>query len=89
METQNFGSEIILNILAGKRAVNSLYSLKALGRDLKISQPQLTKIIKGDRRLTPQIAAKIGQHMKMGDAELLKFILSTMLKENAKKTESL
>jgi len=78
MEMQSHGAEVILKLLEDKKANNSRYSLKALGRDLKVSQPQLTKIINGERRLTPQVAVKIGRHMKMEDAELLKFILSTI-----------
>jgi plasmid maintenance system antidote protein VapI len=78
MENQNYGAEVIRKLLESKKFLNSRYSLKALGRDLKVSQPQLTKIISGERTLTPQVAVKIGRHIKMEDGELLKFILSTI-----------
>lgn len=79
MEIQsNNGAAVLLKLLEDKKSLNSRYSLKALGRDLKVSQPQLTKIINGERRLTPQVAVKIGRHMKMEDADLLQFILSTI-----------
>jgi plasmid maintenance system antidote protein VapI len=72
------GASIIQGILLDKKSKNSRYSLKALSRDLKISQPQLSKIIRGNRRLSPQLAYKIGLYLKLDKEKLLELLIPTL-----------
>lgn len=79
IDCENFnGSNLIQTILEGKKLKNPAYSLRALSRDLKISQPQLCNIIKKKRKLSPSHALKIGQYLQLNDQEILKLVKMTL-----------
>lgn len=72
------GPELIQQILNEKKAKNQMYSLRALSRNLNISQTQLSHILQGKRKLSPHHALKIGEYMNLDDLALLQFIKSTL-----------
>lgn len=73
------GIELIQRILSDKKQKNPAYSLRALSRDIKISQTQLSHLLMGKRRLSPHHALKIGEFLNYNDQEMLEFIKSTIL----------
>lgn len=76
---QTRGIELIKKILDEKKLKNSSYSLRALSRDIKISQTQLSHLLMGKRRLSPHHALKIGEYLNYNDQEMLEFIKLTIL----------
>jgi plasmid maintenance system antidote protein VapI len=77
-------SVLLLNLLLNeKKQKNPLYSLTALARDLEVSQPQLTRILKGKRRLSPKIALRLGKMLNLRNDTLLDLLISVIEYEEA------
>lgn len=74
----NLGLILLNTLLKQRQDKNPQYSLTALARDLGISQPQLSRILKGDRRLTPASALKLGQQLQLNSEELLELLVSSI-----------
>lgn len=74
----NLGLVLLNTLLKQRQAKNPHYSLSAMARDLAISQPQLSRIIKGDRRLTPACALKLGQQLQLNSEKLLELLVSSI-----------
>src|ERR1700745_2471933 len=58
--------QILKEFLAKKQAKNPSYTMTALARDLGLSQPQLSRIFSGKRSLTPALAQKMIEVLKLG-----------------------
>lgn len=67
-------SQTLNNLLNRKKERNEKYSLRALARDIGISQPQLTRLIHGKRGVTPKEAYKIGLHLELSGNALIDFM---------------
>lgn len=73
------GPELIQRILSEKKLKNPAYSLRALSRDLEISQTHLSHLLMGKRKLSPHHALKIGEYLQYDDMQLLSFIRTTIV----------
>ena len=71
-------ADFIRHIWSLRREKNASYSLTAFARDLKVSQPYLSKILSGKRSLTPKRAYFIGKSLNLNDSQLLRFIEATL-----------
>ncbi len=75
MDTQKTTvSQELHNLLKRKKEKNEKYSLRALARDIGISQPQLTRLIHGKRGVTPKEAYRIGMHLELRGDALIDFM---------------
>lgn len=70
--------DILSNLLSEKQQKNASYSLRALARDMKISQSHLSRILNGEIRPTPLIAYKIGQYLELSSDQTLHLISQTI-----------
>lgn len=75
---KNKGTSFINHLLEEKKRKNPRYSLKALGRDVGVSQPQLTKILSGQCRMSPHVAYRLGLHANLNDSQLLDLLRFTL-----------
>lgn len=82
MTNNTQATDFIKLALAEKKAKNPSYSLSAMARDLNLSQPHLSKIMSGERRLTPERAYKIGKFLKLNEKQFFSLIISTLESEN-------
>jgi uncharacterized protein (TIGR02147 family) len=64
--------------LERRRQVNSLYSLRAFSRQLKMSPAQLSQIISGKRPLTAKTAFRIAEVLALSPLETSTFVESTL-----------
>lgn len=62
-----------------RRAKNNRYSQRAFARDLELSPGYLTQVLKGDRNLSVEKAAKIVKQLKFGNAEMEIFLEAVQL----------
>jgi hypothetical protein len=53
--------------LVARKARNPRYSLRAFARDLRMSHASLSQMLRGQRRITPQAAHKLGNRLKLED----------------------
>ena len=68
---------LLQNNFKRKQMQNPSYSMRALARDVGVTQPILSLYFRGKRRLTPSMAFAIGKYLKLDDKELLNVIVST------------
>lgn len=70
--------EILKLALLRRKRKNPSYSLTSFARDLKVAQPHLSKILSGQRRLTPDKAYYFGRRLDLNEEDLLEFIVSAI-----------
>jgi plasmid maintenance system antidote protein VapI len=70
--------QLLESLLEEKKTRVHSYSLRALARDLNVSQPLLTKILRGERKLSPRLALKIGRKLGLDKDKLYELLLSTI-----------
>lgn len=64
--------------LEQKKIINPNYSMRALSRDINITPSELSRIMAYKRNLSPQLAYKIGQYLKLPQEEMYQLVLSTL-----------
>lgn len=62
--------------LERRQARNSRYSLRTFARDLKVDPGTLSRVLKGDRPLSPRLAKKILPQLKLGTSQSKRFLES-------------
>ncbi len=61
------------DVLARRRAGNARYSLRAFARDLGISAPQLSGVMRGTKGLSPATATRVAARLKLGGTDQRRF----------------
>lgn len=70
-----------------RQARNPRYSMRALARDLGISQTMLVQVMSGKRGLSAEMAIKIAGRLQLSEAESLA-LLDAVIYESLKSPES-
>lgn len=78
MNKQQFFVDLLKKEFQLKKKQNSYYSMRALARDTEITQSELSRIMGSKRKLSPQLAYKVGQYLQLSQAEMCEFVLSTL-----------
>lgn len=75
--------EYILSVFERRKGLNSAYSLRAFARDLKISAPLLSQILKRKRGLSHKTAEKVSSRLFLSETEK-SFFLALVAAEHAR-----
>ncbi len=76
--------ETLLENFKSRKELNRSYSIYAYARDLEISYSQLNKILNGSRKISPNIACKIGFKLKLKPEQVIELIRSSINEEKNK-----
>jgi len=76
MNTQNNYAQIIHELLTQKRETNPDYSLRAFAREVDIEQSNLSKILKGKRKLTASHVTRISNKFNLPSETTLRLFES-------------
>jgi uncharacterized protein (TIGR02147 family) len=69
---------ILILELERRKKVNPSYSLRAYARDLGITPPQLSSVLKGTKGISPEAAQKIAEKLALSDEEAEVFQYSAL-----------
>lgn len=61
-----------------KKGNNSAYSYRAFSRDISVSQSVLSRVLAGKKKLTPEIALRIGLGLKLPNEQIVALLVSTL-----------
>ena len=77
------------DVLKEKQSHNPNYSLRALARDLRIEQSQLTRVLNGQQKASPIIAYKLSLLMNLDTEQTLDMIKATFKERRKVKSPAL
>src|SRR6185295_8927380 len=61
---------VLVSTLQKRQWTNRSYSIRAFARDIGVSHTVLSRVIRGDRRLTPRTIRRVGARLRL-DAKLI------------------